>query len=106
MARCRLVLTDSGGVQEEAPSLGQAGARDARHDRAPGRRRRRGRRCSSDPALRASSNTQVDCSRIDEAYLAMANAVSPYGDGRAAQRIVARVRRQVKLPEAGEGPRP
>ena len=40
MAHCRLVLTDSGGVQEEAPSLGQAGAGDARHYRAP-----RGRGC-------------------------------------------------------------
>jgi UDP-N-acetylglucosamine 2-epimerase (non-hydrolysing) len=28
-----------------------------------------------------------------DAYLAMANAVNPYGDGRAAERIVARVRR-------------
>ena len=34
--RSRLVLTDSGGIQEEAPALRQAGARAARDDRAPG----------------------------------------------------------------------
>jgi len=30
-----------------------------------------------------------------EVYRAMANAVNPYGDGRAAERIVARVRRHL-----------
>jgi UDP-N-acetylglucosamine 2-epimerase (non-hydrolysing) len=34
--RATLVLTDSGGVQEEAPSLGETGIGHARHDGAPG----------------------------------------------------------------------
>ena len=45
MQRSWLVLTDSGGLQEEAPALGQAGFRAARRHRAPGsgRSRRRSR---------------------------------------------------------------
>ena len=38
MRRATLVLTDSGGVQEEAPGLGVAGTGPARRDRAPRRR--------------------------------------------------------------------
>ncbi len=36
-----------------------------------------------------------------EAYQAMANAVNPYGDGRAAARIVARVRDYLSLATPG-----
>lgn len=36
LARCAIVVTDSGGLQEEGPGLGQAGARRAGHDRAAG----------------------------------------------------------------------
>ena len=38
MNRCYLLLTDSGGIQEEAPAPGQAGSGDAREYRAPGGR--------------------------------------------------------------------
>lgn len=87
MNRAHLVLTDSGGIQEEAPSLGK-------------------------PVLVMRENTErpeavlagavklvgTDRERIfaeaanlldhEAAYKAMSNAVNPYGDGRAALRAV------------------
>jgi UDP-N-acetylglucosamine 2-epimerase (non-hydrolysing) len=94
MARCRLVLTDSGGVQEEAPSLGKPVLvmRDTT-ERPEG--------VEAGTALligpRADSIVEHTARLLDdrEAYRAMANAVNPYGDGHAAERIVARVRRHL-----------
>ena len=47
---------------------------------------------------RTASIVEHTCRLLDDpaAYQAMANAVSPYGDGRAAERIVARVRRHLR----------
>jgi UDP-N-acetylglucosamine 2-epimerase len=87
MKRANLVLTDSGGVQEEAPALGipvlvmrdtteRPEGIEAGVVRLVGTERARivaeADRLLSDPA----------------AHAAMANAVSPYGDGHAASRIV------------------
>ena len=94
MARCRLVLTDSGGVQEEAPSLGKPVLvmRDTTE-------RPEGVEAGTARLVGARAQSIVDhTSRLlddREAYLAMANAVNPYGDGRAAERIVARVKRHL-----------
>lgn len=87
MQRCYLLLTDSGGIQEEAPSFGK-------------------------PVLVLRENTErpeavmagtakligTDAGRIfqeasellsdPDAYAAMANAISPFGDGKASDRIV------------------
>jgi UDP-N-acetylglucosamine 2-epimerase (non-hydrolysing) len=87
LRRCHLVLTDSGGIQEEAPSLGKpvlvmrdvterSEGIEAGTARLVGTSRRRiveeTERLLRDPA----------------AYDAMARAHSPYGDGQASARIV------------------
>jgi UDP-N-acetylglucosamine 2-epimerase (non-hydrolysing) len=88
MNRSTIVLTDSGGVQEEGPSLGKPVLvmRDT---------------TERPEAVRAGTVQLVgtDSDRIvtsvrrlltdPAAYAAMANAVNPYGDGRAAERAVA-----------------
>jgi UDP-N-acetylglucosamine 2-epimerase (non-hydrolysing) len=94
MSRCRLVLTDSGGVQEEAPSLGKPVLvmRDTT-ERPEG--------VSAGTAIltgpHAHSIVEHTVRLLDDraAYDSMANAINPYGDGHAAERIVARVRRHL-----------
>jgi len=100
MAHARLILTDSGGVQEEAPSLGKPVLvmRDTT-ERPEG--------VAAGTALltgpRAASIVEHTCRLLDDpaAYAAMANAVNPYGDGRAAERIVARLRRELGMRDLG-----
>ena len=88
MTRAHLVLTDSGGVQEEAPVAGEAGAGAARGHRTAGgcRGRNRGRGGHRSGAYRGDGRELLTS---PEAYDRMANAVNPYGDGQASERIVA-----------------
>ncbi|WP_336923651.1 non-hydrolyzing UDP-N-acetylglucosamine 2-epimerase [Aquipuribacter sp. SD81] len=91
MNRAHVVLTDSGGVQEEAPSLGKPVLVIRENTERP-------------EAVEAGTVRLVgtDRARVREAVLelfrdpaahaAMANAVNPYGDGRAAARCVAAIR--------------
>ena len=91
MSRCRLVLTDSGGVQEEAPSLGKPVLvmRDTT-ERPEG--------VAAGTALLTGPNASTiveHAARLlsdDVAYRLMATAKNPYGDGHAAERIVQRIR--------------
>ena len=86
MARCYLVLTDSGGLQEEAPALGKPVLVLRRETERP-------------EAVAAGT---VKLAGVDKgeilslahrlitdpaAYAAMAHAVNPYGDGEACRRI-------------------
>jgi UDP-N-acetylglucosamine 2-epimerase (non-hydrolysing) len=91
MDRAHLVLTDSGGLQEEAPGLGKPVLVLREVTERP-------------EAVEAGTVKVVgtSCQRIveetadlldnSEAYARMAQAVNPYGDGRASRRIVAALR--------------
>jgi UDP-N-acetylglucosamine 2-epimerase (non-hydrolysing) len=92
LSRCRLVLTDSGGVQEEAPSLGKPvlvmrDTTERPEGVTAGTARLVGKR--ADTIVEHTVHLLEDRS----AYESMANAVNPYGDGRAAERILARIQR-------------
>ena len=90
MSRAYLVLTDSGGVQEEAPSLGKPVLVMRENTERP-------------EAVVAGTVKLVGTARSrivaearnlldqDAAYAAMANAINPYGDGHAARRSVAAI---------------
>ena len=87
MSRCCLALTDSGGVQEEAPSLGKPVlVMRSTTERPEAVEAGTARLVGTDPQviIRETERLLHD----PDAYAAMANAVSPYGDGHAGQRIV------------------
>jgi UDP-N-acetylglucosamine 2-epimerase (non-hydrolysing) len=92
MARCRLVLTDSGGVQEEAPSLGKPVLvmRDTT-ERPEGVAA--GTAILTGPNARAIVHHAARLLTDEAAYRSMATARNPYGDGYAAGRILGRIRR-------------
>ena len=87
MARSYLILTDSGGMQEEAPSLGKPVLVVRRETERP-------------EAVKAGTVKLAGVERETiyemtkelltdkEAYDAMARAVNPYGDGKACGRII------------------
>ncbi len=86
MARCYLVLTDSGGLQEEAPALGKPVLVLRRETERP-------EAVAAGTVKLAGVDRQTIINMahtliIDsEAYAAMAHAVNPYGDGEACRRI-------------------
>jgi UDP-N-acetylglucosamine 2-epimerase (non-hydrolysing) len=94
MHACRLVLTDSGGVQEEAPSLGKPVLvmRDTT-ERPEGVAAGTARLVGPDAKKIVDEVSRLLCDPL--AYASMARAVNPYGDGSAAPRIVERLRRYV-----------
>jgi UDP-N-acetylglucosamine 2-epimerase (non-hydrolysing) len=96
MARSYLVLTDSGGIQEEAPGLGKPvlvlrNTTERPEAIAAGTVRLVG----TDPEAIYQAATELI--RDQEKYALMANAVNPYGDGKAARRIVNRIRYEFGL---------
>lgn len=91
MARTYLIMTDSGGIQEEAPSLGKPvlvlrdtterpEAVEAGTVKLVG--------TDKESVYRTATELLVN----ETAYLAMSNAVNPYGDGLASDRIVQALR--------------
>jgi UDP-N-acetylglucosamine 2-epimerase (non-hydrolysing) len=88
MNRAYLVLTDSGGVQEEAPSLGKPVLvlREVT-ERPEGVTAGTAVVVGTDRERIVRAASELLTSR--KAYERMANAVNPYGDGRASGRIVA-----------------
>lgn len=98
--RCYLLLTDSGGIQEEAPSLGKPVLVLRETTERPeavtaGTARLIG--TNPDDILEAAANLLGNA----DAYNAMANAVNPFGDGRAAERIEAIVQDYFRAEQAG-----
>ncbi len=87
IARCCFVMTDSGGLQEEAPALGKPVLVMRRETERP-------EAVAAGTAKLAGVEKDVIVSMADElldspeAYAKMAKAVNPYGDGRACARIV------------------
>lgn len=90
LQRSTIVLTDSGGVQEEAPSLGKPVLvmRDTT-ERPEAVTAGTARLVGTDPDRVYGEVDRLLSS--PRAYDQMANAVNPYGDGRAAQRTVAAI---------------
>jgi len=88
MSRADLVLTDSGGIQEEAPSLGKPVLvlREVT-ERPEGVAAGTALVVGTDQERIVAAASELLTS--PEAYARMANAVNPYGDGRASERIVA-----------------
>ena len=88
MGRADIVLTDSGGVQEEAPSLGKPVLvmRDVT-ERPEAVAAGTVRLVGTDPDRIVTEVSRLCDDR--EAYMEMSRTMNPYGDGRAAQRIVA-----------------
>jgi UDP-N-acetylglucosamine 2-epimerase (non-hydrolysing) len=92
MMHCRLVLTDSGGVQEEAPWLGKPVLvmRDTT-ERPEGVAA--GTALLIGPHAPAIVEHATRLLTDKAAYRCMATSRNPYGDGHAAERIVERIRR-------------
>jgi UDP-N-acetylglucosamine 2-epimerase (non-hydrolysing) len=88
LMRCRFVLTDSGGLQEEAPTFGKPVLVLRETTERP-----EGIAAGVARLVGTCRETIVaEASRLltsEAAYLAMARAVNPYGDGRAGERIAA-----------------
>ncbi len=100
LRRSTIVLTDSGGVQEEAPSLGKPVLvmRDTT-ERPEAVTAGTARLVGTDPDRVYAEVDHLLTSA--QAYQAMANAVNPYGDGHAAQRTADAIEHMFEL-----GPRP
>ena len=87
MSKCELVITDSGGVQEEAPSLGKPVLvmRDTTE---------RPEAVDAGTVILVGTdemkivNETLDLLNNPERYLSMSKLHNPYGDGNASQRIV------------------
>ena len=91
MKESHIILTDSGGIQEEAPSLGKPVLvmRDTTE---------RPEAVDAGTAILVGANAENIVSEVEkllddvDSYLIMSNRCNPYGDGHSAQRVVTRVK--------------
>jgi UDP-N-acetylglucosamine 2-epimerase (non-hydrolysing) len=105
LARADIVLTDSGGVQEEAPYLGTPVLVTRELTERP-----EASEAGAAWIVGTDSNAIVDAvNRLlddEQLYARMARHISPYGDGRAAERIRADLSRRLAHNEARQPMRP
>ncbi len=100
MSQAELIITDSGGVQEEAPSLGKPVLVLRECTERP-------EAVSAGTARLTGTNRQAIVENVTlllgdpKEYSRMAKAVNPYGDGLAAKRIAARIAREFKVEMGG-----
>ena len=95
MDRSNIILTDSGGIQEEAPSLGKPVLvmRDTTE---------RPEAVAAGTVKLVGTNVDIICSELDSlltdeaAYKAMSFAHNPYGDGKACERIANELAKETK----------
>jgi len=96
MAASFLILTDSGGIQEEAPALGKPVLvmRDTTE-------RPEGIRAGTLKLVGSDEKAIIDtCSKLlsdSSEYALMSKAINPYGDGHASERIVKILKRNLSL---------
>jgi UDP-N-acetylglucosamine 2-epimerase (non-hydrolysing) len=99
MERAYLILTDSGGIQEEAPALGKPVLLMRDETERP-------EAVAAGTARLVGTDTEVIVSaterllRSGAAYRKMARARNPFGDGRASSRIATALRRYILAPES------
>ena len=103
MARCFMIMTDSGGLQEEAPSLGKPVLVLRRETERP--------EAIEAGTVKLAGVEQANIVKLarellddEAAYSAMAHAVNPYGDGKTSQRIVQAIERYFGLRADGPAP--
>ena len=92
LANCKFVISDSGGIQEEAPSLGKPvlAMRDATE-------RPEAVKIGTVQLVGTDSNAIIKEASVlldnPDTYAARSRIHNPYGDGNAASRIVQKIRR-------------
>ena len=100
-SRSYFIMSDSGGVQEEAPSLGKPVLvlRDTT-ERPEGVKAGTLKLVGTDPGVVKTTMTELLTN--ESLYLQMANARNPYGDGKASERIVQAIKHYFGQGEAAE----
>lgn len=96
MDHATIILTDSGGIQEEAPSLGKPVLVMRESTERP-----EAIECGSARLVGTDPSRIVSCTlellENDESYQAMTGVKNPFGDGHASERIVERCREYLEL---------
>lgn len=104
LERCHLVLSDSGGLQEEAPSFGKPVLILRERTERPELVEAGGGRLVGTDATRIVEEAARLLDRPEE-YAAMSLTLNPFGDGRAAERIVTILARHLARSDSRPGVR-